>query len=292
MAALLLGGCSPAAPPAKPLVVATVYPIWELTRQVAGEHASVVSLVPPGVEPHDWEPTPQDLAQVQRARALVYNGAGLEPWVERLLPDAAARGIIVVTASEGLPLVRAGADAHGHGGGAPDPHVWLDPALAQSMVEAIRGALTKMDPGNALAYAKNAQAFAAHLQGLDRAFAQGLRECARREVVVSHDAFGYLARRYRFTVVPVAGLSPAAEPTPSQLASIVRFARQRKVKYILFETLVSPRLAETLAREVGAQTLVLNPIEGLTREEAAAGKGYLSLMEDNLRTLRTALECR
>jgi len=132
----------------------------------------------------------------------------------------------------------------------------------------------------------------ARLEALHEAYRTGLAHCARREVVASHAAFGYLARRYGLTLVPVMGLAPDAEPTPAQLASIVRFAREKKVKYIFFETLVNPRLAETLAREVGAQTLVFNPIEGLTREEQAAGRGYVALMEENLKNLRTALECR
>jgi zinc transport system substrate-binding protein len=122
-------------------------------------------------------------------------------------------------------------------------------------------------------------------------YERGLAQCARREIVVSHASFAYAARRYRLTQVPVMGLSPDSEPSPAQMAQIVRFARRHEVKFIFFETLVSPKLAETLAREVGARTLVLNPIEGLTREDQAAGKGYVELMEDNLADLRTALEC-
>ena len=164
--------------------------------------------------------------------------------------------------------------------------------LAQSRVETIRAALVKVDPAHGANYSENARGFVAKLQALHEAFEAGLKDCARREVVASHAAFAYLARRYGLTVVPVMGLAPESEPTPAQLASIVRFAREKKVKYIFFETLVGPRLAETLAREIGAQTLVFNPIEGLTREEQAAGRGYVALMEENLKNLRTALDCR
>ena len=290
--ATLAAACQEApAPPSKPLVVASFYPMYEFSRQVAGDRAEVVSLVPPGVEPHDWEPSPQKLVEVQRARLLVYNGAGFEPWVDKLLHDVTGKKIIVIETTRGLDLIRAsetGAVASGGG----DPHVWLDPVLAQSQVEAIRAGLAQGDPANTAAYDDHARAFRARLAALDAAFQAGLRDCEHRDIVVSHAAFAYLARRYRLTQVAVMGLAPESEPSPAELAAIANLARRRKVTYIFFETLVSSRLAETLAREIGAKTLVLNPIEGLTKEEAAAGKGYVDLMEANLQSLRTGLGCR
>jgi len=293
-APLALAGCDRnPAPPTALTVVASVYPLYELARHVAGPDANVVSLVPPGVEPHDWEPSPQDLARIRDARIFVYNGAGLEPWVAKLGDGASAAGTPMVRATEGLPLLPAEPEeTAAHGEAALDPHVWLDPVLAQAMVETIRAALARVDPAHAPAYAANARAFTTELAALDRAFVAGLLDCARREIVTSHAAWAYLARRYRLAVVSVMGLAPESEPTPARLASIVRFARARKVKYIFFETLVSPRLADTLAREIGARTLVFNPIEGLTPQEAAAGKGYVALMEENLKNLRLALDCR
>ncbi len=254
--------------------------MYEFARQVSGERARVVSLVPAGAEPHDWEPSPQDMAEVRRARLFVYNGAGFEPWADKVKTEIDGKTTVVVSASAGIPLV----------GG--DPHVWLDPTLARMEVETIRAALTRVDPGGTEVYAAQAKALAAKLDALDERFAAGLRDCARREVVVSHAAFGYLTRRYRLEQVPVMGLAPESEPSPAALAAIVRLARQRKVEAVFFETLVNRRLADTLAREVGARTLVLNPIEGLTREEAAAGKGYLDLMAVNLANLREGLGCR
>ena len=293
------------APPGKPLVVASFYPMYEFSRQVAGDRAEVVSLVPPGVEPHDWEPSPQKLVEVQNARLLVYNGAGFEPWVDKLLHDVTGKKIIVIETTRGLDLIpaaeagaaafppkAAGRDAGQTQNGGGDPHVWLDPVLAQSQVEAIRAGLTQGDPANKAAYDDRARAFRARLAALDTAFQAGLRDCEHRDIVVSHAAFAYLARRYRLTQVAVMGLAPESEPSPAELAAIANLARRRKVTYIFFETLVSSRLAETLAREIGAKTLVLNPIEGLTKEEAAAGKGYVDLMEANLQSLRTGLGCR
>ena len=287
LAPLAAAGCQQASPPeGTPLVVASFYPMYEFARQVAGERAHVLSLVPPGVHGHDWEPTPQDVAQVQRARVFVYNGAGFEPWAEKLIKEAARPATVVVAASAGLTVARAGAN------GDVDPHVWLDPVLARSEVEAIRAALERSDPAGKAVYANNASAFSARLDALNLSFETGLRDCARREVVVSHAAFGYLTRRYRLEQIAVMGLAPEAEPSPAALAGIVRQARQRKVATIFLEPLVSPRLAETLAREVGVRILPLNPVEGLTTPEAKAGTGYVDLMAANLASLRDGLGCR
>jgi zinc transport system substrate-binding protein len=295
-----LGVCPPARAD-KPLVVASFYPLYEFAKQIAGEHAEVISLVPVGIEPHDWEPASQDIIRVQRAKLFVYNGAGLEPWVEKLLRDAKARGTAVVRATERVALLAGDRPGHEHAAkpGAPkgdthavDPHVWLDPVRAQAQVEAIRAGLAKADPANAASYAANAHAYRTKLAALDMAFATGLKQCARRDFVTTHSAFSYLAQRYGLTQIPIQGIAPETEPNPADLAALVKLAKARKVRYVFFETLVSAKLAETLAREIGAQTLVLNPVEGLTKEEEAAGKGYLSVMDENLQNLRLGLECR
>lgn len=283
LALLALGGCAPAAPPGKPLVVTTIYPLWEFARQVAGDRATVVSLVPAGVEPHDWEPAPRDVSRVRQAAVFVHTGTALDGWAERLLADLSG-GRVVVNVRGGLGVLTVG--------GVTDPHLWLDPTLARAQVLAIAGGLEQADPAGRAVYAENAKAFVARLDALDLEFAAGLADCARREVVTSHAAFAYLARRYRLTQVPVMGISPEAEPSPADLAAIVRIARRLKVTHVFYETLVSPRLAETLSREIGATPLPLNPIEGVSPAEADAGTGYLELMRANLANLRTALGCR
>lgn len=284
LALLGAGGCAPAPPPAKPLVVATIYPLWEFSRHVAGDRAEVVALVPAGVEPHDWEPAPRDVGQVQRSAVFVHTGTELDGWAEKLLADLTGRRAVVVNAGTGLPRLTVG--------GVADPHVWLDPTLARAQVHAIAAGLGQADPEGRPAYLERAQAFAARLDALDEELAGGLRECARREMVTSHAAFGYLARRYRLVQVPVMGLSPEAEPSPADLAAIVRTARRLQVSHVFFESLVSPRLAETLSREIGATPLLLDPIEAVSPADAAAGKGYLEIMRANLVSLRTALACR
>ena len=286
LAVLILAGCQQSpAPEGKLLVVASFYPMYEFARQVAADRAQVISLVPPGVHGHDWEPSPQDVAQVRRARVFVYNGAGFEPWVDKLLSEGAASSTVVVAASAGLAVARAGGEGM-------DPHVWLDPLLARREVDAIRDALERSDPAGKPAYAANASAYGEKLAALDARFDAGLRDCARRDVVVSHAAFGYLTRRYRLTQIAVTGLAPQAEPSPAALAAIVRTARERQVTAIFLEPLVSPRLAETLAREVGVRLLTLNPVEGVTKQEATDGVGYIELMGKNLESLREGLGCR
>ncbi|HSB42808.1 MAG TPA: zinc ABC transporter substrate-binding protein [Methylomirabilota bacterium] len=282
--AALAAACSPAAPPTRPLVVATVYPLWEFSRQVAGQRAEVIVLVPAGVEPHDWEPAPRDVSLVQGASAFVHTGTPIDGWAGKLLADLGGRPLVVVNASRGVDLLTAR--------GITDPHVWLDPSLARRQVQAIAAGLEQADPEGRATYEENARAFVARLDTLDQELAAGLGNCARREIVTSHAAFGYLARRYRLTQIPVMGLSPEAEPNPADLAAIVQTARRLKVTHVFFETLVSPRLAETLSREIGATPLPLNPIEGASPEQTAAGIGYVELMRANLANLRMALGCR
>ncbi|MBI1893608.1 MAG: zinc ABC transporter substrate-binding protein [Candidatus Rokubacteria bacterium] len=282
MLALLLSGCSQAVTPTALEVVATVYPVAEVARWVGGDRTRLTLLVPPGVEAHSWEPNPQDVAQLRRARLFLYNGVGLEPWVSRLV-DGSPASLHRVEATMGLDLIRRD--------GQPDPHVWLDPLLIAQEVETIRSAFAQANPADATTYDANARAARVRLEALDRRFRDGLAKCQRREVVVSHDAFSYLARRYRLTLITLAGLTPEVEPSPTQLAHLVKAARRANARTVFVESLVSPRLAETLARELGAEVRVLNPIEGLTEAEAREGKDYWKLMEANLEALRAGLGC-
>ena len=284
-------------------VVATFYPLYEFASRVGGDRVLVENLTPAGMEPHDWEPNPRDMARLTEADLIVYNGAGFEPWLDKQLPDLTGRGIKVVEATRDMSLIKEeqhylGEDHHGHSHDHHshqhdfingDPHIWLDPVLAMAVVGAVRDALTDVDPGGADIYNANAQAFRSELEALDHDYKTAAENFQRREIVTSHDAFAYLARRYDLQQVPVLGLSPDAEPTPARMREIIDFAREHDVKYIFFETLVSPRLAETVAREVGAGTLVLHTLGNLTADELAAGENYLTIMRSNLASLKQAL---
>ncbi len=271
-------------------VVATFYPLFEAAQRVGGQDlVTVRNLVPAGVEPHDFEPTPKDIILLQQADVVVYNDAGLEPWLERVLPDLEKKGTItLVDASRNLQLLETG-DEEDPSRRVPDPHFWLDPVMMQGIVVAIRDALVQADPGSRVSYEANAASYSAELGALHQEFVSGLGTASQRSFVTTHAAFGYLARRYNLQMIPISGLSPDAEPSPRELASITQVVRERGIRHIFFETLVSPRLAQTIAQEVGAETLVLNPLEGLTDEEAAAGENYVSVMRQNLANLKKAL---
>ena len=287
-----LGGPAPAA--GKVRVTASFYTMEEFARQVGGDKVDVTTLISPGVEPHDYDPTPQDIAGVHDSQVFIYNGAGLEPWADRIRGDLEAGGVVVVRASDGISLMAP--DASTGDGGADnyryDPHVWLDPGLAQKEVDNIRDGLIRADPDNRETYEKNAEAYKQKLAELDDAFRTGLASCSRRDIVTSHQAFKYLGSRYGLDVMAISGLSPDQEPSPQKLAEVAAFARQHDIHYIFFERLVSPKLSQTIATEVGAATLVFDPLEGLTQEEMDQGKDYLSVQRENLNNLRIALDCR
>ncbi|HMM21003.1 MAG TPA: zinc ABC transporter substrate-binding protein [Selenomonadales bacterium] len=294
--ALVLAGCLSkpnTAPPSEKLkVVASVYPVYEFARQVGGEKVELTMLVPPGAEPHDWEPTAREIIQIKSAKLFLYHGAGLENLGKVLTQDTlgATRAVAV---SQGLTVLEeADEDEHGHdqhSGEHGDSHMWLDPVYAQQEVAAIANALAEADPANADYYRQNADRYTQELSRLDQEYRAALSGLPRREIVVSHAAFGYLAARYNLTQRSIMGLAPDSEPTPDKMAQVVAFCREHNVKYIFFETLVNPKLSQTVARETGASLLVLNPIENLTQEEVNQGKNYLSLMRDNLANLKTAL---
>ncbi|MDO8425586.1 MAG: zinc ABC transporter substrate-binding protein [bacterium] len=275
-------------------IAASFYPLAEFARQVGGDAVTVETLTPAGVEPHDVEPTPRQVAGALDADLLLVNG-GIDAWAVGLIPAAEARGAATLAMSEVVGgLLPAIADEHDEEDGDAevfDPHFWLSPVHAQRAVTAILDTLVEIDEDRAEQYRTNATAYLGTLAALDHAYADGLAQCERRVVVASHASPAYLAAAYDFELLPIAGRSPDAEPSAGALATLARVARSRGVRHIFFETLASPALAETLAREIGAQTLVFNPLEGLTDAEIAAGESYVSIMQENLANLRTAMAC-
>ncbi len=194
----------------------------------------------------------------------------------------------------GLPLRQAatGEQTSGRAAGETDPHVWLDPELAKRQVDAIRTGLERPDPANSSRYQQRAQALKDRLDTLQQRYREGLRACRIRAFVTAHQAFSYLAQRFGLEQIPIAGLSPDASPSPARLAELARLLRGRQIRVVFFEELASPAVADTLAREVGARTMVLNPLEGLSPEQQQSGADYFKLMDSNLANLRQALECR
>lgn len=280
-------------------VAVTFYPLEAFARAVGGDAVTVKSVVPAGVEPHDYEPSPQNIVALYQSDVFLLNGAGLDPWAEKVRPELERRGVAVGQMSDMITLLEAAQEeeqeeeeGHEEEKSPYDPHFWLDPVWAVQQVAVIRDLFSGRDPARKEVYAENAERYAEKLQELDRAYRDGLAACALDTVVTSHEAFGYLARRYGFETIAISGVSPEAEASPRRLAEIATVVKERGIRHIFFETLVSPKVAETLARETGAQTLVFNPIEGLTEEERAAGKDYVSIMYENLENLKTALVCQ
>lgn len=268
-------------------VITSFYPLYFFAEWIGGDKAVVTNIVPAGAEPHDYEPTAQDMAQMEKSRLIVVNGGGLEAWSDRLAKNISAKNTTIVVAGEGL-LTR---EMRENGAVTTDPHIWLDPVLAKKMAERIALGFEAVDPEHAAFYRENAGRLLEQLDDLDATYRSGLQACAEKNIITSHSAFGYVAAEYGFNQVSIAGLSPDAEPSPSELARIAQFAKTNNVRYIFFESLVSPKLSQTIAAEVGAETLVLNPLEGLSDGELAGGEDYFSVMYNNLVNLQTALQC-
>jgi zinc transport system substrate-binding protein len=250
-------------------VVAAFYPLAFAAHEIAGNQVEVENLTPAGAEPHDLEVTPSTVRELRSADVVLLLGHDFQPQLEKA---AGGNSVLLLLDTPGLRLYPNG-----------DPHVWLDPIRFSLIVKRI---------GSALHAAAPTQRLVARIQALDREYRRGLARCARREIVTSHEAFAYLAQRYGLNQVAITGLSPEAEPAPRDLQRVVSTVRQTHATTIFFETLVSPRIAETVAGETGAKTAVLNPIEGLTPNEANAGENYFTVMRSNLAHLRAALGCR
>ncbi len=261
-------------------VVASFFPLYDFARHVGGDRAEVTSMVPAGVEPHDWEPTIRQISDARSADLFIFNGAGFESWAHNI--DAK----FMVDASSGLELL-------GGTRGTFDSHIWLDPMLAKQQVDRIRAGFVEADPENAQYYNDNAARFAAELDALDASIRSELSECEKQDFIAFHNAFSYFANRYGLTQHAVHGGLPEGEIAPQRLQEVVDLANELKIDTIYSEELVDPRLAEIIASEIpGGKVLVLSPIEGLEEEELQAGLGYIDKMEQNLVNLKAGLKCR
>lgn len=282
-----LKGEPTAAPDDKVSVVTSFYPLYFFANEIGGSLAHITNITPAGAEPHDYEPTARDIANIHDSQLLILNGGGLEAWSDDVQKDLDTAKTTVITAGQSLTNQK----FQDEGEMLTDPHVWLSPPLTKKIVDEITAGFVEVDPGNQDYYEANAEALKVKLTYLDKEYRNSLKNCKQKSIVTSHNAFGYLAAAYGLKQVSITGLSPDEEPSARQLTEVADFARKNGVKYIFFESLVSPKLSETVANEIGAQTLVLNPLEGLSEGELAAGKNYLTEMMSNLDNLKIALEC-
>ncbi|MGE8076938.1 metal ABC transporter substrate-binding protein [Listeria welshimeri] len=307
--ALVLAGCGASSDKVsgnedKLKIVTTFYPMYDFTKNVAGDKASIEMLIDAGTEPHDYEPSAKDIAKIEAADVFVYNSEDMETWVPSVLKSLDSKKLTVIDASKGIQLVEGteeeehhdheeeGHDhdheeAHHH---EHDPHVWLSPVLAQQEVTNIQNGLTKADKTNADTYEKNAANYNDKLKALDGKFKTAFEGSKQRDFVTQHAAFQYLAKEYNLHQVAIAGLSPDQEPSPARLAELQKYVKDNNISTIYFEEVASPKVAETLANETGAKLEVLSPIEGITDKEQKKGMDYIAYMEQNLKALQKTIK--
>ena len=261
-------------------VVASLFPLYDFAKHVGGNKVNVTTMVPVGVEPHDWEPTTQQIQRLLSADLFVYNGAGIDRWADKI------EAKLKVNASEDLPLLT---DNHGN----PDPHTWLDPVLAKRQVELIRNGLIKADPQNTDYYIQNAQSYIAQLDSLDAKIKSQLSTCPKTDFIAFHSAFSYFSNRYGLHQHTILGEDPEGEIQPQTLEQLISFAKQYDIHVIYSEDLLDPRNAQVIADEIpNGKVLVLSPIEGVKADEQQAGIGYIEKMQQNLENLKQGLDCK
>lgn len=277
-------------------VMASFYPMYDFAQKVGGDKVEVTNMIPSGTEPHDWEPAATDIKELEQADIFVYNGAGMEHWTKDVLESLDNEKLTVVEASKGLELMEGEArheegeeEEHEEEDAIYDPHVWLSPVNAKVEMGNIKDALIKADPENQEYYAKNYEKYAAQFDQLDTDYKEGLADAQGTDIITAHEAFGYLCKAYGLNQVGIEGLSPDSEPDPARMDEVIQFAKEHQVKTIFFEELVSAKVAQTLADEIGAEAKVLNPLEGLNDVELKTGADYFSVMESNLKTLKATL---
>ena len=290
------------APAVKKLtVVTTLFPLYDFARTIGGDRAEVTLLLPPGLEPHSFEPKPADVVKVNKADIFVFTSEYMEPWAKSFINGLPGAKVTIVDTSKGVMLLKAGhvaehegehGDEHHHHGGM-DPHIWLDFGNARIMVDNILAAMVAKDPANRDYYTARAAAFKTELTKLDDEYRARLAGCGKRVLLHGgHYAFGYLAKRYGFQYMSASAVNADAEPTPSKLAELVKLMRANGLKYVFSEELLSPRSAETIAKETGATVLLLHGAHNISKDDFAGGVTFITLMKKNLENLRTGLECR
>lgn len=272
----------------KIMVATSFYPMYFFAKTIGGDKTDVFNITPAAAEPHDYEPTTQDIVRINQSQMLILNGGKLEAWGEKIKDQLQGSNILIVTAGDSL----ANKQITENGQKIVDPHVWLDPILAKAEVSRIEKGFEKIDSKDAAYFKSNAKKLQDQLDNINKEYQQGLSSCQKKVFVTSHAAFGYLAAQYGLTQVPISGVSPDQEPSAQKLAQITDLVKKQNIKIIFFESLVSPKLSQTISSETGAKTMVLDPIEGISDNGLKAGQNYLTEMKNNLSALQTALECK
>lgn len=270
-------------------VFTSFYPMYDFTTKIAGDKVEVYNMVSSGTEPHVWEPSASDIVSLENADMFVYNGAGMEHWVEDVLNTLENEDLIVIEASKGIDFLSS-QDNHVHDHGDYDSHVWINPLNAKTEMENIKDGLIQLDSENSKYYEDNFKRYSQELDKLHDEFENRLSDLPNKDFVVSHKAFSYMSEAYGLNQIAIDGLSPDTEPNPGRMAEIIDFVKDNDIKVIFFEELASPKVVDTIANETGVVVDVLNPLEGLSDKEIEDGDDYFSVMRKNLEALTRALQ--
>lgn len=289
-------------------VYASTFATAAIAREIGGDQVNVKMIVPPGADPHSYEPTSKQLTEIAKGDLFLLTGTTLEPYSKKIQESLKGTDVRFVETSKDVNLLESDATLHaheeeghddhatdehaheeeGHDHGKYDPHVWLDPVNAKAMARSITSALSKEAPKDKATFEKNLKAFDQQADELDEQFKQAVADGSKKELLVTHAAYGYLAERYGFTQLPIAGISPSDEPSQKQLAALVKEARMHDLKYVAFEETVSPKVARVIQKEIGAESVTIHNLESVTK--AQQNSSYFKLMEENVQTLKKALQ--
>lgn len=298
-------------------VYASVYPMYDFAKKIAGDKLDVEMVMPQGTEPHGWEPDTKAIKNLESADLFIYNGAGLESWTDKVIDSLSNKDLKVVEASEGVDLIKSSHDHEdedhdhqgaeenhnhnhedheedheheGHHHGPMDPHVWISPKNAKIEMENIKNALVELDKENADYYESNYQKYAKMLDELDAKYSEQLSALPNKTIVVSHEAYGYLCKDYNLTQIGIKGVNAETEPDAKKMAEIINYVKENKITTIFTEELIDPKVSKIIADETGCVVKVLSPIEGLSEEQIKNKADYFSIMEENLENLVGALK--
>lgn len=283
----------------KPQIITTLFPTYDFAKQICKDKADVVLLLPPGVEPHTFEPKPQDIVKINKSDIFIYTGKDMEPWAEDLLKSIPNKNLKVVDASYGIEFISGkeeNDDEHGHvhHQEEKDPHIWLDFTNAMIMTDTIAKAVIEKDPANKDFYLKNATEYKDKLADLDSRVKETLVTAKHKTIIYGgHFTFGYFAKRYGLQYdSPYEGFSPNAQPSPKAIGELIKKLKKSQIKYIYYEELLDPKVARTISQATGAKLELLHGAHNVSKTELKEGITFIDIMNDNLKKLKEGLECR
>lgn len=274
-------------------IVTTLFPLYDFAKSIGQDKVEVALLLPPGVEAHSFEPKPSDVVLINQADIFVYTGEFMEPWADDIIKSVSNKNLMVVNASNGIALIASVFHDSDEPAGSMDPHMWLDFDNAEVIADSIAKAIIEKDPANSSLYEKNENEYKLQLAELDNEYKIDLSKCSSKKIIYAgHYAFEYLAKRYGLQYFAAQGVSPDAEPTAADLINLVNQIKKDNIKYVFYEELASPKIAETLASETGAKLLLLNAAHNVSKYQLEQGTTFVSIMKNNLNNLKIGLGYR